>query len=99
MNNDLLPNCTLEPGFPRQIARESSRKWLHHLGFHYLTLKKGSFVDGHERADVVEHRKLFLRKLVSLGFLRKEHAPTTESAASEFPVDVEELPKEIYAKQ
>ena len=53
VNNGLLPNCTLEPGF-RQIARESSRKWLHYLGFDYLTPKKGSFVDGHERADVVE---------------------------------------------
>ena len=34
---------------------------------------------------------------MSLGFLRKEHAPTTESAAS-FPVDIEEPPKEIYDK-
>ena len=48
VNNELLPNTTLEPGFPRSISVETVRRWLHHLGFEYLSPKKGSFVDGHE---------------------------------------------------
>ena len=33
MNKILLPNSTLEPGFPRRIAVETARKWLHEMGF------------------------------------------------------------------
>ena len=28
INNDLLPNSTLEPGFPRKVSPETARKWL-----------------------------------------------------------------------
>ena len=52
----LWNNETLEPGFPRKISVETARNWLHKLGFEVLTAKKGCFVDGHERADVVEYR-------------------------------------------
>ena len=74
VNDVLLPNSTLETGFPRHVSTETARKWLHDVGFEYLSPKKGSFVDGHERSDVVDHCKKFLRKIVGLGFLRKEHA-------------------------
>ena len=63
MNDDLLPNETLEPGFPRKISVEMARKWMHDLGFEVVTKKKGTFVDGHEREDVVECRETFLRKM------------------------------------
>ena len=89
VNNELLPSSTLEPGFPRQISIETARKWLHQLGFEYLSPKKGSFVDGHERVDVVEYRKKFLRRIVSLGFLRRDNAPTS-TAAESLPKDLEE---------
>ena len=59
VNTNLLPNTTLEPGFPRRIGWETARKWLHGPGFDFICPKKGSFVDGHEREDVVEHRKKF----------------------------------------
>ena len=61
VNNDLLPNTTLEPGFPRKISVETSRKWTHELGFVVVTKKKWMFVDWHERDDVVEYRRKFLR--------------------------------------
>ena len=40
VNKILLPNSTLEPGFPPQISVETSRKWLHQMGFEVLTAKK-----------------------------------------------------------
>ena len=59
VNEELLPNETLEPGFPRNIHVETARKWMHEMGFQVLKHKKGSFVDGHERDDVVTYRKHF----------------------------------------
>lgn len=79
INNELLPNTTLEPGFPRKVSLETARKWLHELGFRVLDKKKGTFVDGHERDDMVEYRATFLRKLVGLGFLNEGNAPTMEA--------------------
>ena len=35
-----------------------------------------TYVDGHERPDMVEFRAQFLRKMVGLGFLNRENAPT-----------------------
>jgi hypothetical protein len=61
VNKTLLPNSTLEPGFPRRVSVETSRKWLHEMGFEVLTARKGIFIDGHERPDVIESQKTFLR--------------------------------------
>lgn len=79
VNERLLPNETLEPGFPRKIGVETARKWMHEMGFQVPTSTKGSFVDGHERPDVVEYRKKFLRRMCSLGFLNSNNAPTDEA--------------------
>jgi len=38
--------------------------------------------DGHERPDVVEYRKNFLRRMVTLGFLNESNAPTVEARAA-----------------
>lgn len=62
INKCLLPNSTLEPGFPRKVSIETARKWLHKLGFEVLTPKKGIFIDGHEHPDVVTHRKEFYER-------------------------------------
>lgn len=88
VNDHLLPNSILEPGFPRHIGVETGRKWLHELGFEVLNKKKGVYIDGHERGDVVEHRKKFLRQLVAGGFLTKDGAPNDE-AKNAFPDDIE----------
>jgi len=45
---------------------------LHKLGFEKLNSKKGVYIDGHERSDVVEYRKLYLRKLE---ILSTSHVP------------------------
>ena len=97
VNEELLPNETLEPGFPRAIGCETARKWMHEMGFEVLTSKKGSFVDGHERVDVVEYRKRFLRRMVSLGFLNSTNAPT-EQARLALPDDLDCPPQSVVDK-
>jgi hypothetical protein len=88
VNKTLLPNSTLEPGFPRRVSVETSRKWLHEMGFEVLTARKGIFIDGHERLDVIESRKTFLRKMVKIGFLHFTNAPT-EEAKQALPDDLD----------
>ena len=79
VNESFLPNCTLEPGFPRRIGLETARLWLYHLGFEVLTARKGIFIDGHERPDGIETCTLFLRKMTKLGFLHFTNAPTEDA--------------------
>ena len=56
-----------------------------------LTAKKGIFIDGHERDDVVESHKLLLRKMVKLGFLHFANAPT-EDAVKALPDEIDNWP-------
>ena len=44
VNNDLLPNSILEPGYPRIVSVKTARKWLHELGFDILQFSKGSLM-------------------------------------------------------
>ena len=87
VNECLLTTQTLEPGYPRRISVETARKWLLELGFTVMEHKKGTYVDGHERPDVVQYRSKFLRLLCALGFLNKHNAPTPEA--------VDSLPSEL----
>ena len=78
VNDDLLPNHTLPPGFPQRISIPTAQKWQHELGFDVLnTQGKSMYIDGHEREDVVEYRKVLLAEI---GFLNKGNAPTPEAA-------------------
>ena len=97
VNDDLLPNETLEPGFPRKIAVETARGWMHELGFYVVLKKKGTFVDGHERVAVVEYRKTFIRRLVALGFLNNDNAPTDE-AKKALPTDLHSPDPEVIER-
>ena len=40
VNEELLPNHALEPGYPCKLSQETVRKWLHELGFCVLDSKK-----------------------------------------------------------
>ena len=81
VNDVLLPKSKLELRFPHHVLTETDHKSLHHVGFEYLSPKKGLFVNELEKSDVVDHFKKFLRKMVGLGFLRKEHAETLEASS------------------
>ena len=62
VNKTLLPNSTLEPGFPQRVSVETLRKWLHEMGFEVVTVRKGIVTS-------IKSRKSFLRKMVKIGFL------------------------------
>ncbi len=59
VNGHLLATQVLEPGYPRKVSLETAHKWLMELGFTVLEHKKGTYVDGHERSDMVEYRQRF----------------------------------------
>lgn len=44
-------------GTSKAIAETTARRWLKDLDFRYGTPVKGQYIDGHERADVVEYRQ------------------------------------------
>ena len=87
----LLPNNVLESGYPRRLSIATALHWLHNLGFQVMKKKKGTYVDGHERKDVIDYRQKFLRKMVANGFLNKNNMPMP-SIESAFPSDIESLP-------
>ena len=67
------PNLTIadftawiERTYGHTVGRETARRWLIILGFGQLHHQKGVYFDGHDRPDVVEHRKEFLSKLAEL---------------------------------
>ena len=84
VNECLLLSSCLEAGFPRRISVETARKWLKEL---VLQANKGSYFDGHERPCVVEHRKQFLKTMITCGFLHPDQAPSDEAQRA-FPADV-----------
>ena len=65
---------------------------MHELGFDVVS-KKDTFVDGHEREDVVAYRT----RMVSLGFLNPDNAPTDE-AKNALPSDLGPPPVEFIEK-
>ena len=63
VNEELVPSATLPPSYPRFIGLRTATRWLHRLGFRPMSHKKGAYVDGHECADVVAYRDVYLKKL------------------------------------
>jgi hypothetical protein len=45
------------------ISEKTATRWLKALGWVWSEVKKGIYVDGHERADVVAYRQGFLQKM------------------------------------
>ena len=45
------------------IRLRTARRWLGQLGYEYKDVHKDVFIDGHERSDVVEDCKNFLRRM------------------------------------
>ena len=98
VNCDLLPNETLEPGFPRKVSVETARLWMHELGFEVLVAKKGTYVDGHEGDDVVEYRNKFLQRMIGLGFLNPSNAPIQRKLGLPFLTIFNVLRKQFWIR-
>ena len=73
VNSNLLPIVREHhPNIPGNISARTAQRWLHKLGFDPSSTRKGVYIDGHERSDVVEYRKLYLKRLEVISLT---HAP------------------------
>ena len=73
VNSNLLPKVLENhPSAPSKISIRTARRWLHKFGFEQVSSKKGIYIDEHERADVVEYRKLYVKRL---DILASTHLP------------------------
>ncbi|KAK0207757.1 hypothetical protein IW262DRAFT_1450785 [Armillaria fumosa] len=54
LNEVILPATGVLPKDP--LSERTARHWLVKLGFHRTVFRKGIYVDGHERPDVVKYR-------------------------------------------
>jgi hypothetical protein len=51
-----------EKGYTRKesLQARTAREWLNKMGYRWKSIKKGIYIDGHEREDVVQYRSKFL---------------------------------------
>ena len=49
------PDIKAKYGIERNIGIRTARQYLNALGYRYRAAPKGQYVDGHERADVVNY--------------------------------------------
>ncbi|KZV74693.1 hypothetical protein PENSPDRAFT_572631 [Peniophora sp. CONT] len=61
LNTAILPALGVVTKQP--LCERTSRRWLIKLGWRLSVVKKGVYMDGHERPDVVEYRKEFLVRM------------------------------------
>ena len=62
LNKIILPSLSIYPNKP--LCERTARRWLVKLGWQRTKIKKGVYVDGHEREDVVSYRQnVFLPKM------------------------------------
>lgn len=66
VNTELLPFTTLPANYPRSISLHTATRWLHRLGFRPLGHKKGAYVDGNEREEVIAYHKEYLKVMHNL---------------------------------
>ena len=57
---------SLTPFFPIEISLRTAIRCLRHLGSKPVSHKKGVYIDGHERKDIIRHRELLLKILEDL---------------------------------
>jgi hypothetical protein len=65
VNDIIIPNLGLTLGGSK-ITEQAACRWLRKLGYERRLVTKGAYVDGHERPDVVEYRKKFIKKIQEL---------------------------------
>ena len=57
INEYVLPECRLEGS----VCERTAARWLNKLGFRICHVRKGVYVDGHEREDVIAARKKYIK--------------------------------------
>ena len=81
MNNELLPSHNLAPNLPRTISVRTANRWLHRMGLTPQSHKKGSYVDGHERENIIKSREEFLKLITDLKRSHKPPPPCSDEMA------------------
>ena len=71
----------LPSNLPRSISVRTANHWLHHLAFTPHSHKKGLYMDGHERDNVVKSREEYLRLIADLKKSHKPPPPCSDEAA------------------
>lgn len=71
------------------ICSRTARRWLCRLGLRWQEVRKGVFLDGHERPDVVEYRKEFLEALKKLSPYLVEFTSDGKIKQKEYPAGCE----------
>ncbi|CAG8466374.1 16873_t:CDS:2 [Dentiscutata erythropus] len=66
INEVLLPGLGFAP--PPTISLNTAKNYLKELGYVYERVKKGVYIDGHEREDVVAYREIFLQRISELEY-------------------------------
>jgi len=69
INETIIPGLGLDLG-KATISENCARHWLKRLGYELTMVKKGIYIDGHERPDVVDYRKTFLNTIAKNEHLR-----------------------------
>ena len=60
-------NLGKKPKEWKPLGKTATYKWLNRLGFYVTKEKKGVYINGHERADIIEYRQnKFLFKIALL---------------------------------
>lgn len=63
INDEILPSLCVVLKNP--LSQRTATRWLRKLGYRKVTIRKGIYMDGHERPDVVEYRNLtYLPKML-----------------------------------
>ncbi|KAI5116463.1 hypothetical protein M0805_006723 [Coniferiporia weirii] len=62
---------------PMEVALTTVRRWLRKLGYSRHSTKKGIYVDGHERPDVIESHTKFLRDIEQYEKLSRRYEEET----------------------
>ena len=89
VNDCLLPSHDLPPAYPRSISLRTATRWLRRLGFRPTSHKKGAYVDGHERQDVVASRGDYLQLMKELRESHLPPPPCSDERAATPPPDAE----------
>lgn len=93
VNETLLPSSSLPPFFPRSITVITATRWLHRLGYRPKSHKKGAYVDGHERQDVVDYRQKYLDMMKQYYDTHLPPPPPSDEMAPVPPPDAEHRKK------
>jgi hypothetical protein len=73
INQEILPRLLISCN--KSIGRTSTYNWLLRLGFYKSEVKKGVYVDGHEREDVIAYRQeVFLPLMAELDSYTRQYS-------------------------